>query len=80
MGYKQGSERKQVRLLPPTIEDYVPQNREVRVIDAFVDRLNDVKFQYSDFEGRENQPYNPKDMLKLYIYLDIKKEYVHQEN
>ena len=68
MGYKQGSERKQVRLLPPSIEDYVPENSEVRIIDAFVDRINDVKFQYTDFEGRGNQPYNPKDMLKLYIF------------
>ena len=68
MGYKQGSERKQVRLLPPAIEDYVPKNSEVRVIDAFADILNDVKFQYTDFSGRGNQPYNPKDMLKLYIF------------
>ena len=72
MGFKKGEDRYQVRLLPPAIEDYVPQNDEVRVIDAFVDKLTGIKFQYSDFAGRGNQPYDPKDMLKIYIYCYLK--------
>lgn len=72
MGYKKGEDRYQVRLLPPAIDDYVSEDDEVRVIDVFVDKLNEIKFQYSDFEGRGNQPYNPKDMLKIYIYCYLK--------
>lgn len=44
MSFKKGADRYQVRLLPPAIEDYVPQDDEVRVIDAFVDKLTKIKF------------------------------------
>ena len=67
MGFKKGQDRYQVSLLPPVIDDYIAKNDEVRVIDKFVDGL-DIKFQHSDFSGRGNQPYDPKDMLKIYIF------------
>ena len=42
MSFKKGEDRYQVRLLPPAIEDYVPQDDEVRVTDAFVDKLTTI--------------------------------------
>lgn len=40
MGRLAGTERRQVSLLPPCINDYVAPNAPVRVTDAFVDRLD----------------------------------------
>ncbi|MCI4412062.1 MAG: hypothetical protein JHC38_10370 [Thiotrichales bacterium] len=40
MRHKQGIDRHQAALLPPSVEDYVPSNHLVRVIDAFADHLN----------------------------------------
>ena len=71
MSYIQGKDRYQKTFLPPVIDDYIAQDSEVRIIDAFVNNLNNIKFQYSDYSKRGNQPYDPKDMLKLYIYCRI---------
>ena len=67
MGFIKGKDRYQVSLLPPVIDDYIDKDDEVRIIDSFVNKL-DIKFQYSDFNGRGNQPYNPQDLLKIYIF------------
>lgn len=40
MSYVRGDDRSQVALLPAAIEDYVPAEAPVRVIDAFVDGLD----------------------------------------
>jgi transposase len=40
MSYVEGEDRHQAALLPAAIEDYVAADAPVRVIDAFVDRLN----------------------------------------
>lgn len=70
MGYVTGDDRRQPCLLPPVIDDYVDPNAPVRVIDVFVDGLD---FSALDFEratpastGRPG--YDPRDLLKLYIY------------
>jgi transposase len=40
MGYIQGESRNQTYLLPPAIDDYVPEDHPIRFLDAFVDSLN----------------------------------------
>jgi hypothetical protein len=40
MSYVRGDDRGQAALLPAAIEDYVAADAPVRVIDAFVDRLD----------------------------------------
>lgn len=40
MSYILGSERGQVSLLPPCVEDYVAPEAMVRIVDAFVASLN----------------------------------------
>jgi len=70
MRYVQGENRDQATLLPPTLDDYVTDDNPVRFIDAFVDELNLVELGYTYSEPKETgrKPYNPADMLKLYLY------------
>ena len=69
-GYIAGIGRKQSVLFPDTIDDYITPDNPVRFIDAFVDML-DLKgmgFTHSEPCETGRPPYNPADMLKLYIY------------
>jgi len=70
MAYIQGVDRKQVILFPEVIDDYIEEDNPVRFIDAFVDSLDlkKLEFKYSDLKPTGRPPYNPGDMLKLYIY------------
>jgi transposase len=70
MSYIRGEDRDQTALLPAAIEDYVTADAPVRVIDAFVDGL-DVRglgFGRSEPAGIGRPPYDPRDLLKLYVY------------
>lgn len=70
MRYIQGLSRKQVTLFPETLEEYIMEDNPVRFIDAFVDSLDlvDLDFKYSETKDTGRKPYNPGDLLKLYIY------------
>jgi len=51
------------------LDDYVGEDNEVRVIDAFVDSLDIADLGFKAKPAKEGRPgYNPRDMLKLYIY------------
>ncbi len=70
--FKTGDSRDQPSLLPPRIEDYVGPNNPVRAIESFVCALDLAKlgFLHAD-RGEEEEgqpPYNPADLLKLYLY------------
>ena len=74
--YKLGKSRDQASFLPPCLEDYVGQDNPVRAIDAYVDSLdlNDLGFRAVGSDGGAGQPpYDPADLLKLYLY-----GYLHQ--
>ena len=68
--YIQGQDRKQTRLLPPSIEDYVDDDAPVRFIDAYVDGLNLVRlgFTKTRLAATGRPPYDPACLLKLYVY------------
>jgi transposase len=70
MKYVEGESRKQQSMLPDCIDDYVGEENPVRVIDAFVDGLEMEKLEFGRTEPAETgrPPYDPRDMLKLYIY------------
>lgn len=70
MGYIEGIDREQVILFPEVIDDYIEDENPVQFIDAFVDNLDLVElgFKYSEPRATGRPPYNPADMLKLYIY------------
>jgi transposase len=70
MSYKTGADRNQRTLLPEYLEDYITEENPVRFFDAFVNTLDMKQCGFLRFvpaaEGRPG--YNPKDMLKLYVY------------
>src|SRR5215831_19058245 len=70
MGYYKGPDRCQTQLLPPCLEDYVPGDAPVRFIDAFVDGLDlkQLGFQHAEPRASGRPPYDPADLLKLYVY------------
>lgn len=70
MGYIQGINRKQVILFPQTVDDYISEDNPVQFIDVFVNNLDlkTLNFKYSQPARTGRPPYNPEDMLKLYIY------------
>lgn len=69
MGYIQGADRNQVILLPNILDDYVGSENEVRAIDAFIDALNVGSMGFKAEPAKEGRPgYDPRDMLKLYMY------------
>ena len=70
MKYIQGQDRSQITLFPDCIEDYVGEDSPVRVIDAFVDSLDlaEAGFCRTTPKDTGRPPYNPQDLLKLYVY------------
>lgn len=70
MSYIEGIARNQLILFPKAIDDYIEADNPVQFIDAFVDSLDlqQLGFKYSPPEATGRPPYNPADMLKLYIY------------
>lgn len=70
MGYIQGEGRQQSSLFPPTLEELVPEDHLVRVIEAYVARLDLHALGFSKAEPlKTGRPgYDPADLLKLYLY------------
>lgn len=70
MGYIQGEGRQQSSLFPPTLEELVPEDCLVRVIEAYVARLNIQMMGFSKAQPlKTGRPaYDPADLLKLYLY------------
>lgn len=69
-GYKAGVDRGQAALFPERLDDYIAEENEVRVIDAFVDGLDLVALGVARaVPARTGAPgYHPRDLLKLYLY------------
>ena len=69
--FKSGDSREQRSLLPPRIEDYVGPDNPVRAIDGFVNALDLAKLGFRHAKhgvGAGQPPYDPSDLLKLYLY------------
>ena len=69
--FKSGVSRYQASFLPPCLEDYVSLDNPVRAIEAYVATLDMVKlgFRVPGSDGGAGQPpYDPRDLLKLYLY------------
>ena len=47
MRYKTGTDRKQIALLPVTLDDYVPEDHICRVIEAFTGQIDKKLFNTS---------------------------------
>jgi transposase len=70
MSYIEGESRNQVLLFPEILDDYIAQDNLVRFLDAFVEglRLEELGFSHSVPETTGRPPYDPRDLLKLYLY------------
>lgn len=70
MGYKTGTDRNQITFMPDRLDDYVSEDNICRIIDAFVDRLDqkEIPFKYSEPKATGCPPYSPLMMTKLYLY------------
>ena len=68
--FVQGVDRTQGTLLPELLDDYVPADNPVRVIEVFVDELDLGKlgFQGVDPQATGRPAYHPATLLKIYIY------------
>ena len=70
MAHVGGQSRYQARLHPEYLDEVIAPDSSVRVIDAFVDSLDlaELGFSKVEAEATGRPPYDPHDLLKLYIY------------
>ena len=70
MSYIEGINRDQIVLFPEAIDDYITKENPVRFIDAFVDKMDLSELGFTKVRpAKTGRPgYEPKDLLKLYIY------------
>jgi transposase len=70
MSYIPGASRHQVEMFAECLDDYVGEENPIRVLDAFVEQL-DVKacgFDKAEVCDVGRKPYNPRCLLKLYLW------------
>lgn len=70
MRYIQNISREQTKLLPYSVEEIVEETNPVRVIHAYVDSLpmETLGFERAEPAQTGRPAYDPRDLLKLYIY------------
>lgn len=70
MRYIQNISREQTRLLPYSVEEMVEETNPVRVIHVYVDSLpmETLGFERAEPAQTGRPAYDPRDLLKLYIY------------
>ena len=70
MAYKKGKDRRERLLFPDCIDEYVEADAPVRLFDAFVDslKMDELGFVRSTPAETGTPGYDPRDLLKLYIY------------
>jgi transposase len=70
MSYIEGESREQGILFPEALDEYIGEDNAVRFIDAYVDGLQMEELGFKQTAPKETgrPPYDPRDLLKLYIY------------
>lgn len=65
----EGDDRRQITLLPESLDDYIAEDNPVRVVDVFVDQLNLGSLGFGVEPASTGRPsYHPSILLKLYLY------------
>ncbi len=66
----EGADRGQATLFPECLADWIDEDNPVRVIDAFVDRLDLGELGFSGVDPKDTgrPSYHPSVVLKLYVY------------
>jgi len=70
MSYKVGIDKKQLSLLPASLDEYVAEDHICHVIYAFTEQIDMVTlgYKYAECKNTGSRPYDPRMMLNLYIY------------
>src|SRR5262245_20752761 len=70
MKHQRGLDRHQTLLFPERLEEYIGPDRPVRFLDAFVASLDLHALGLANVHcaGTGRPPYDPADLLKLYLY------------
>jgi hypothetical protein len=71
----EGLDRGQAALFPECLEDWIDEDNPVRVIDAFVEKLDLSRLGFDGVvaEATGRPSYHPSVLLKLYIYGYLKR-------
>jgi len=64
----------QLVLLPINLDELIPENHLVRVVNQFVERMNLAPLE-AKYKGGGTSSYHPKMMLKVYLYAYTQKIY-----
>src|SRR5882757_43993 len=66
----EGDERSQSVLFPERLDDWIPEDNPVRVIDVFVEELDlgTLGFERSEPAATGRPGYHPATLLKIYVY------------
>jgi transposase len=59
--------QQQIQLLPPSLEELIPQTHLVRVVNQVVERL-DISSILNQYEGGGTSSYHPKMLIKVLLY------------
>ena len=70
MEYIKGTAREQIVLFPEALDEYITEDNPVQFIEVFVNNLdiNELQFKHAELNETGRPPYDPRDLLKLYIY------------
>ena len=70
MEHIQGSDREQMTLFPEALDDYIARDNPVRFLDVSIDSLDlkSLGFEHVVLKETGRPPYQPADLLKLYVY------------
>ena len=66
----EGENRSQSTLFPESLDDYIAEDNEVRVVDAFVNKLKlkQLGFDRAEPSATGRPGYQPATLLKIYVY------------
>jgi transposase len=70
MAFIRGEAREQTTMFPVTLDELIPEDHMCRVVEGFVERLDMAKlgFVRAELADRGRPGYDPRDLLKLYLY------------
>jgi transposase len=68
--FVEGEDRRQQTMLPACLEDYIAEDNQVRVVDAFIEELDlaALGFERVQPAATGRPAYHPATLLKIYLY------------
>ncbi|MCK5149226.1 transposase [bacterium] len=71
------SHQHQVELLPQSLDELIPSDHIVRLVDKTIDQMNIDKI-FATYKGGGTTSYHPRMMLKVIIYSYIQRTYTEE--